>query len=87
MIKQGARKHRYVSLLSVLMVYFAGLALIAIGIFLAAFIYRMVENDKVYEPGSSESVTYDLFNLTNDFNSYILIGSIFAIALMLIFLL
>jgi len=87
MIKQGAKKHRYVSLLSVLMVYFAGLALIAIGIFLAAFIYRMVENSKVYEPNTSNNITYDLFNLTNNFNSYILIGSIFAIALMLIFLL
>ena len=88
MIKQGARKHRYVSLLSVLMVYFAGLALLAILIFLAAFIYRMVLNSEAYEADPAASgVTYDLFNLSNNFNSYILIGSLFAIAFMLIFLL
>ena len=86
MISRGLnKKHRYVSLLSVFMVQFAGLALGAIACFLAAFINRMISNYQEYmETGQG---TVDLFNLKNDINSYILIFSIFSIAFMLIFLL
>lgn len=77
------RKHKYVSLLSVLMVYLAGTALLTLLIFLAVFIYRMVINGQVYAEGQ-EGVTFDVFNLANNFNSYILIISIFFIILMLI---
>lgn len=86
MISRGLnKKHRYVSLLSVLMVYFAGTALAAIACFTAAFINRMIINLGEYE--TSGTVTWDIFNLQNSVNSYVLIFSIFSIAFMLIFLL
>jgi hypothetical protein len=86
MISRGLnKKHRYVSLLSVLMVFFAGTALACIGCFTGAFINRMIQNaNEYFETGE---VSWDLFNLQNNINSYVLIFSIFAIAFMLIFLL
>ena len=87
MIKKGPKRHRYVSLLSVMMVHFALLALVALGLFLATFIHRMLKNDAAYKAGDNPSITYDLFNLENQFNSYILIGSVFLIFIMLVFLL
>ena len=86
MIKQGPKKHIYVSLHSVFMVALAGTGLLAIGCFLAAFIYRMGLNYDEYQSGNPD-VTYDVFNLSNNFNSYVLVISIFAIILMMLFLL
>ena len=71
--KQKNRKqHKYVSLLSVLMVFFSGLAIIGIGIFTAAFIFRayIKEDDRQ---------TIDLFNLNGEIPSILLVSSILLI--------
>ena len=67
--KQKNRKqHKYVSLLSVLMVFFSGLAIIGIGIFTATFIFRayIKEDDRQ---------TIDLFNLNGEIPSILLMHS------------
>ena len=71
--KQKNRKqHKYVSLLSVLMVFFSGLAIIGIGIFTATFIFRayIKEDDRQ---------TIDLFNLNGEIPSILLVSSILLI--------
>ena len=71
--KQKNRKqHKYVSLLSVLMVFFSGLAIVGIGIFTATFIFRayIKEDDRQ---------TIDLFNLNGEIPSILLVSSILLI--------
>ena len=71
--KQKNRKqHKYVSLLSVLMVFFSGLAIIGLGIFTATFIFRAYVKE-------DDRLTTDLFNLTGDLPSILLVSSILLI--------
>ena len=72
------RKHKYVSLTSVLAVLTAGFALVGLGLFTAAFLYRLFNVDEG---------RYDLINLhANLFNVFIVI-SIFAMIFFLLVLL
>lgn len=80
MKKKKSRQHKYVSLLSVLMVLFSGFAIVGIGIFTAAFVFRAYIKEDNRE-------TMDLFNLNSDIPSILLIVSIFLIFIFLIILL
>ena len=67
-MKANPKKHKYVSLLSVLMVVFSGFALFALVIFLLAFIHRI---------GKLPDGEYDLITLADTPISYALISAIF----------
>ena len=80
MRKKKHRQHKYVSLLSVLMVLCSSLAIIGLGIFTATFVYRAYVKE-------DNRKTTDLFNLKGDIPSIILIICIILVFIFLVVLL